>query len=163
MKTLIIFATKYGSVEKCANILKEKLDGDVEVVNIKTDPVPDLGGFDNVIIGGSIYVGKIQQEIKNFCEQHLETLLTKKLGLFICAGEPPETAREELKNAFPAKLYEHAISKELFGNELYYDKLSLIEKLVIRFVKGVKASYSNLSYDNIEKLANSINGATPQS
>jgi menaquinone-dependent protoporphyrinogen oxidase len=157
MKTLIIFATKYGSVEKCANILKEKLDSDAEVVNIKTDPVPDLSGFDTVIIGGSMYIGKIQKAIRNFCEEYLETLLTKRVGLFICAGEPQDKANEELKNAFPVKLYEHANAREIFGHELHYEKLSWIDKLAIRLAKGAKESYSNLSYDNIEKFAHTIN------
>ncbi len=157
MKTLVIYATKYGSVGKCANTLKEKLNGDVEVVNIKTDNVPDISSFENVIIGGSIYIGKIQREIRNFCEQHLESLLTKKVGLFICAGEKSETASEELKNAFPEKLYEHAVAREIFGHELHYEKLSWIDKLAIRVAKGVKESYSKLSYENIEKLANAIN------
>ena len=92
MKTLIIFATKYGSAEKCANILQEKLNGDVEVLNIKTDKIPDISNFENIVIGGSIYIGKIQREIRDFCKQHLEALLTKKTGLFICAGEPPDKA-----------------------------------------------------------------------
>ena len=35
MKTLILFASKYGGSEKCANLLSEKLNGDVTVVNLK--------------------------------------------------------------------------------------------------------------------------------
>ncbi len=54
MKNLILFTTKYGSVEKCSNLLKEQLDGETRIVNLKRDAVPNLQEFDNIILGGSI-------------------------------------------------------------------------------------------------------------
>ena len=55
MKNLIVFITKYGSVEKSSQLLKGKLQGETTIVNLKKDSVPDLQDFDNIILGGSIY------------------------------------------------------------------------------------------------------------
>lgn len=49
-------------MEKCSKELKDKLHGEVVTVDIKKDSVPDIGLFDNIIIGGSVYAGKIQKE-----------------------------------------------------------------------------------------------------
>ena len=151
MKTLIIYATRYGSAETCANLLKEKLTGDVQVVNIKTDPVPELQECEQVILGGSIYMGRIQKELKAFSEQHLKILLTKKIGLFVCAGEENEQYNE-LKAAFPPQLYEHAAAKDVFGYAIDLDKVTWLERQMLR-LKGTKSSSSHLLHGNIEKLA----------
>jgi menaquinone-dependent protoporphyrinogen oxidase len=156
MKTLIAYTTKYGSVSKCAGILKDKISGNVQVVNVKTDQVPDLGGFDTIILGGSIYVGKIQKEMRKFCEENLDALLSRKVGLYICAGEQGDKKFEQLKNAFPEALYSHAAVKEIFGDELYYEKLNIIEKLAVRMLKGTKKSYSHLSMETIDRFAKEI-------
>jgi menaquinone-dependent protoporphyrinogen oxidase len=156
MKTLIIYATKYGSAQTCANLLKEKLVGDIQVVNIKTDSVPVLQDFEQVILGGSIYIGHIQKEIKAFSEQHLEILLTKKVGLFVCAGEENEQYNE-LKAAFPLQLYQHAAAKDVFGYETHLDRVTWFERQMLR-LKGTTSSSSHLLYDNIEKFAVAMNG-----
>lgn len=47
MRSLIVYATKYGSVEKAADMLKSKMNGEVELVNITKERVPsldDMGG-----------------------------------------------------------------------------------------------------------------------
>jgi menaquinone-dependent protoporphyrinogen oxidase len=158
MNTLIAYTTKYGSAAKCANLLQEQLHGDVQIVNVKTDPIPDLNSFDAVILGGSIYVGQVQKELKAFCQQHLDALLTKKVGLFVCAAEEdPAKQVEQLKNAFPAALYDHAAAAETLGDELHYEKLSFFEKLAVRLLKGDKASYSHLSAERVAALAAAMN------
>ena len=65
MKNLIIFTTKHGCVEKCSTLLQQKLHGETTMVNLKKDVIPDLEGFQNIILGGSIYVGKIQKDSSN--------------------------------------------------------------------------------------------------
>jgi menaquinone-dependent protoporphyrinogen oxidase len=78
MKTLIIYATRYGSAERCAKMLSEKLIGDVDLLNLKDRQNIDLSQYEKVIIGGSIYVGKIQKEVNEFCTKHLEELKQKQ-------------------------------------------------------------------------------------
>lgn len=156
MRSLIIYATKYGCVEKAATILKSKMDGDVSLANIANKKVPTLDDYDNVILGGSIYVGKIQKLLTNYIKANLPILLHKRVGLFICAGQPEPVRTQELEQAFPAELYNHAAAKDVFGYEFRFDKLSFLDKLIMRKVAGVTQSISDLSEEKIESLAKAI-------
>ncbi|MHB9142378.1 MAG: flavodoxin domain-containing protein [Paludibacter sp.] len=160
MRSLIIYATKYGCVEKAANMLKSKMNGEVFLVNITEEKVPSLDDFDNVILGGSIYIGKIQKTLTNYIKSNLPFLLHKRIGLFICAGESEPVRTKELAEAFPAELFNHAAAKEVFGHELCYEKLNVLDKLIMRSIKGVTKSSSDLSEQKIENFAKTINEHT---
>jgi menaquinone-dependent protoporphyrinogen oxidase len=75
MNTLIVYATKYGCAEKCAMELSKEFDGNVEVINLKENKRIDLVEYENVIIGGSVYIGKIQKEVADFINQNLKELI----------------------------------------------------------------------------------------
>ena len=81
MKTLIVFSSKYGTVERCAKLIAEKL-GDAVLENLRNNSDIKISDFDTVIIGGSIYSGKIRDEIKEFCTKQHKELIKKRLGLF---------------------------------------------------------------------------------
>jgi menaquinone-dependent protoporphyrinogen oxidase len=158
MKTLIIYATKHGSAESCSKLLKNKLTGEVEVVNIKKDKVPDINSFDKVIIGGSIYAGRIQKEISSFCSNNLNDLKKKKLGLFIC-GMNKDSAQTELNTAFPQELLNSAISKECFGGEFKLSHMNMLERFMVKVISKTDKEVSMLSEENINRLAQLIDAA----
>ncbi|WML42880.1 flavodoxin domain-containing protein [Neobacillus sp. PS3-40] len=154
MKTVILYATKYGSVEHAVEILESKLVGKVQHLNIMKEDVPTLIDYDQVIIGGSIYVGKIQRKLSKFVTKNLPLLLTKRIGLFICAGEKLQEVREkELVDAFPNDLFNHAICKDIFGYEIHYEKLNFLEKKMVGAVLGLKEGCSELSEEKITDFA----------
>ncbi len=157
MKTLIIYTTKYGCVEKAVNILKSKIEGDVSVANITREKAPGPEPFDNIILGGSIYVGKIQKALTKYIDANLRTLLSKKVGLFICAAQPEPVCTKELEDNFPVELYEHAVVKEVFGHEYRLEKVSFIHKMILRKVAGVTESASALSEEKIGNFAETMN------
>jgi len=157
MNTLIVYSTKHGTAEKAADILKSKITGDVHLVNIMFEPSTDLEKYDNIILGGSMYIGRVQKKLSAFVTSNLPTLLKKRIGLFICAGEKDESLKEkELISAFPPVLFEHAIVKDVFGFEIDITKLNFFEKLVMSKVKGVKTSVHELSEEKISAFAEKI-------
>ncbi len=157
MKHLIVYTTKYGSVRKAVEMLEQNLKEDCTVVDIRRDELPEIADYDTISIGGSVYMGKLQKEIKNFMSDNLETLLTKRIGLFACAGEWKEPQRtKQFESLFPEKLWEHAEAKEIFGDEIYWEKVNLLEKIAMRLIKGVKESRSNLSPEAIERYAKNL-------
>lgn len=154
MKTLIIYATKYGCTKKAAELLKSKLGGEVKIINIMNEEIKAFDYYDTVILGGSIYVGKIQKQLINFITQNLPLLLNKKIGLFICAGETnKEIMEKEFKTAFPIDLSNKAVVKGVFGYEIYYEKLNFIEKFMMKKIKGVEGSEYKLSEEKIKNFA----------
>lgn len=156
MKSAIIYATKYGCVEKAAKILQSKLNGKVSLFNITKETVPNLEDYDNVILGGSIYVGKIQKVLTNYLNSNLPSLLHKRVGLFICAGQPEPIRTKELQEAFPVELFNHATVKEVFGYEYNFDKLNFLDKLIVRKVAGVTESCYALSSEKIQNFIKAI-------
>lgn len=156
MKTIIIYTSKYGCTEKAAYLLKNQLGEETEVVNLMLAKEPALERYDTVILGGSIYYGKIQKQMMEFTSKYQNELSKKRVGLFICAGAKGEQAAQELKSSFPEKLYEQSITKEVFGDEIYEEKFTILDRLVLRMVKGKSMSVNGLSKETIERFALAI-------
>jgi len=155
MKTLIAYASRYGCTEKCSKKLAELLSGNVEIVNLKVNPGIDLEGYDTIIIGGSIAIGKINSEVKKFCSTSLPGLLQKRIGLFIC-GMAADKAEEELKNNFPKELVAHAATTGYFGYAVNFEKLNFALRAMMRKLCKADKSFSKILEDNISRFASEI-------
>ncbi len=153
MKSLIIYSTMYGCTEKCANLIKEKLNGETRIINAKSKNKPKLDDFDNVILGSSIKIGKIGKSLSKYIEKNKEELKSKKLGLFLCGGE---NETDYLKTNFPKDIYNSSIIKEHLGGEILMENVDLVTRLILKMV-GKYESYSRIEYSKIEKIANSLN------
>lgn len=170
MKALIVFASKHGFTEKVAGMLRDKLlrevprevSGEiireVSVFDLKKHKPSDIEEYDVVIIGGSIYVGKIQAEITQFCKENLDTLIKKKIGLFISCGFQ-EKSEEQLKTVFPEELYRHAVATGYFGYGFNYSKMKFIERTITKMLTKKKESECQIFAENIQQFANQLKSA----
>lgn len=157
MNTLIVYASKYGCTEKCTELLSKKLIGEVEIINLKQVSDIDISKYEKIIIGGSIYIGKIQKEVTEFCSKSLDKLKEKRIGLFICGMQEEETVTTEFNQNFNPELIEIANAKEHFGGEFNFDKMNFIEKLIVKKISKVTSSKSNILENNIKKFAQEMN------
>lgn len=160
MKTIIIYDSTYGYAKDCSNELSKQLKGEVVLVNVSTDTIPMIDEFDNVVIGGSIYMGQISKKIKAYCKSNVDLLKNKRVGLFLCCGLP-ENIKKNTENAFPEELMKKAISVEYFGGELRIEKMKFIHKILTGLMKkaAIKEgkTLAKQMPENIEKLASIIN------
>jgi menaquinone-dependent protoporphyrinogen oxidase len=155
MKTIIVYATSHGTTESVAEQIKSKLQGEVDLANIKKQKKIDLNGYDQVVIGGSIHAGMIQSSIKSFCEKNSATLLQKKLALFLtCMDEEKATAQFE--KAFPEQLRAHAITHKLTGGEFKLEKMNFFQRAIVKKVSGITESTSNIKTERIEELVKEL-------
>jgi menaquinone-dependent protoporphyrinogen oxidase len=157
MRTLIVYSSKYGCTKNCANLLQKRLKDKVDIVNLKTSKDVAISQYDKVIIGGSIYIGKIQKEITKFCSKNLEKLKEKQIGLFICGMQEGEMLSTEFNQNFPNELINIAITKECFGGEFNFSKMNFLEKFIVKKVSKVSSNKSNILTDNINKFAQTMN------
>lgn len=155
MKTLIVYQSTHGCTEKCVEKVKAGLSGEIEVVNLKKSGRFDVDSFDAIIVGGSIHAGRIQGGVRRFCSKHMETLLSKKLGLFICCMEE-EKDQEEFDANFPEALRRHATACGIFGGEFDFDRLGFVARAIIKKVAGMTESVSKIREDAIEKFVNQM-------
>jgi menaquinone-dependent protoporphyrinogen oxidase len=153
MRNAVIFATKYGSVRKASEILASKLPGDTDIFNIN-EGIPVLSGYENVVIGGSVYMGKIQASIRKYMRENMNELLQKKIGLFINSSErDQEKNRKQFEISFPEELRSTAAAEGFFGDEINIERVNLLDKIMLRLIKNVTESYSNISEEKITGFA----------
>lgn len=152
MKTLVVYATKYGCTEKCATKLAAELLGEVKLHNLK-DGIPALDEYNQVVIGGSIYMGQIQKEVAEFCKQKEDELQIKGLGLFIVCMREGEMAQEQLNTVYPKGLSNHAKAKGIFGGEFIFSKMSFMDKLITKVIAKTSADVSNIDHESIYSFA----------
>ena len=152
-KTLIAYATKHGSAEECAKSLGAKLDSSVDLCNLKEKKQIDLGVYDTIIVGGSIYAGRIQKEVKEFCTKNENELKAKKLGLFICGMSEGELAEKQVLSSFPQGLMDTALVKDSFGGKFDFTKLNFMEKMIVKKVAKIESDQSNISENKINDFA----------
>ncbi len=154
-KILIVYASRHGTTEKAARTLQEELPEAV-TCNLKKEGCPDLENFDRIIIGGSIHAGRIQKEIRNFCQRNLVLLLTKEIALFICCMYDGQKAEEQFNRAFPEELRQAARARAIFGGELSFEKMNSLERFVIKKFIGVKESVSRFRPEEIVEFARKL-------
>lgn len=160
MKTLIAYATKYGATKECAQRIGKKLPGEVDLHELTKGENVDLTPYDTVIIGSSVYIGKPRKEAKDFCKRHLDVLLQKRTGLFLCCIQDSDKAvAEQFSVAYPAPLREHASALGALGGIVNHQHLSKIDAFIMKLVAGdllKKTGHgviSTLSEENIERFA----------
>lgn len=157
MSTLIVYASKYGCTEKCAELLSKELNGEIDIINLRKVMDIDISKYEKIIIGGSIYIGKIQNEVTEFCSKNLEKLKGKRIGLFICGMQEGDTINSELNKSFNPVLIKIADAKECFGGEFIFDKMNFIDKFIVKKVSKVTSNKSNILDKNIHKFAQTMN------
>ena len=157
MNTLIVFSSKHGCTEKCTDFLAKELNNKPDIVNLKSYKDVNLSLYDKVIIGGSIYMGKVQKEVSEFCLKNLEELKEKNIGLFICGMQEGDSINTEINQNFPKELIEMATVIKHFGGEFNFSKMNFFEKLIVKIIAKISSNKSNILNDNINSFAKTMN------
>jgi menaquinone-dependent protoporphyrinogen oxidase len=156
MSVLIVYRSKYGTTAECARELASGIGGDTEVADLSHARVPPLGGFDTVLIGASIYGGKVHRSVTAFCEREQELLRQRRVGLFLCCLYRGERAAAQLRAAFPEWLAAHAFTQALFGGALRLDRLTLGDRILVRAVQRPLGEVSLVDHRAIGSMAEAV-------
>lgn len=158
-KTAIVYSSKYGTTEKVAGMIAEKIadSNDVTLISLVDVPMPDISGYDKIILGTSIYMGKPRDEMKKFTKNNESAFVGKIVGLYVCGGEKREDKKQkELQGAYPDYLHNMALAEGFMGGEYNFEKMSSMEKKVIKMKAKTKESASFLDYDAIDVFSSKI-------
>ncbi|MCG8410229.1 MAG: flavodoxin domain-containing protein [Bacteroidales bacterium] len=156
MKIAIVYATKHGCTEKCANELVDKLPNKPQVFNLNTSPSINLSEYDTVIIGGSIHIGTINRKLKKFINANINELLSKRIALYICCLFSGQKAEEQFQNAYPDELKKIALATGYFGGELIFEKMNFIERAMAKKVANIESNTSLINTKAINDFAQNI-------
>ena len=157
MKTAIIYISKHGTTEKVSQKIAEKFPNDeVDIINLKKQKLDSLSSYQRIILGGSIHMGKVHKKTTAFIEKYHQELLEKQLALFLCCMEKNEKAQEQFELAFPEDLRNKALSKGLLGFEYLLEKMSFIERMMVKKITGKDKSFSKIDELAIRSFADGI-------
>ncbi len=131
MKTLIAYATKYGTAEACAKLLAQALKDGADLANLSAGQHPNPADYDAVVVGGSIYAGMLRRQARHFCKKYKKELLKVRFGCFLCKASPPQESQDEFGSNFDSELLAHAAAKSSFGGEVKEEKLGFWDKLIM--------------------------------
>jgi menaquinone-dependent protoporphyrinogen oxidase len=159
MNILIAYASKHGCTEECSAKLAQKLGGKVDLHDIKSGEDINLSIYDKVVIGSSVYVGKIHKEAEEFCKKNLEVLSSKKVGLFICGSQEGDALKQQLNVAYPRELQSKAAVIECFGGKFTFSKMNFMEKTIVKVISKTNKDTSNINEDKIDSFAQVIKSA----
>ena len=129
MKTLIVYASKTGTAQKCAEALVSRLPDATlcDVTKEKLDPTP----YDIVVLGGSVRMGMIHTNLRQYAEGCKDLLLNKRLGIFITCGYD-DLAETIIKNNLPEELVAAAKVRMSFGGEMDLEKQRGFDRIVCK-------------------------------
>jgi menaquinone-dependent protoporphyrinogen oxidase len=126
-------------------------------VDIKKNKRVKLEDYDLVIVGGSFLIFKMNAYVIKFVRRNLNTLLTKKIGIFMCGSD--ENWEKEIKKGFPEELLDQAVAKGYFGYEMLWDKMNPIMRSMGQNAIKTIESISKINTENIKKYAEEIEKA----
>ena len=136
-KTLIVYASRYGSTEDIAQRVGQVLGESGLSVDVQS--VADIGSLDDyatVIVGGAIYSGQWDQELIDFVSMHENILRSTPAAMFIVAirlRENTEEMRESvLGTVEKQRLILDPLTVGFFAGKIDYSQLSPIVRLQIQ-------------------------------
>lgn len=164
MKGIIIYKGKYGATAQYANWLGEELNFPVVFADDITPK--DLQVYDLIIIGTSVYIGKLQ--ISQWLKENQLLLKSKQLFLFLVTGTPPdekEKLEAYIRSGVPAELMVNCIHFFLPGR-LMIKKLSWKDRFMLKMGarltkdpvvrKNMLSDYDRVKRENIIAPVNEI-------
>lgn len=156
MNILILYSSKYGATEKCANLINDNLESKADVVNLKNrESIDNLNDYDTIIIGGGIYAGKFRSEVSDFIKVNQDCLRNKNIGVFLCCKDKDNTMKY-MKANLPNWIIDRAFTLKHLGYEINMDKMNFMENFLFKFLFKIKESYSELNYELIDEIATEI-------
>ncbi len=162
MKNLILYGTTYGYTESCAKELARQLKVSTDCYNIKNVGGIDLGGYDTLILGSSVYMGQMNKGLREWISANLDSLKQKRLAFFICCASS-DMAQKQLETNIPQELLDNSVSKECFGGLMDISKMGFMHKFITKIVtkdaekKGKKGPQP--LPQNIERMAQILNSS----
>ena len=150
MKTLLLYATKYGATAEIAKRVAAQLDHAI-IHDLKQGSIPQLKDFDCIIVGSSIYAGAFRKEAKTFIAQNADELITRKLGLFICSiGDGDED--KIFKINVPDNVLQAVKAKAALGGTFDPKKANFLERLIMKAATKQSGYVDNINDEKIIKF-----------
>jgi menaquinone-dependent protoporphyrinogen oxidase len=155
MKIAILYGSKYGATECCAKKIASELNGQVELINIFEKKPKLMSGYDFVLMGGAVYVGKMADDVIHGIKGL--NLGDTPYGLFICCKDDKKKAVEYLRLNLGDKIVDHAMVVEHLGHAIHLERMNFFARTAMKTMFKIKSSYSDFNSAAIHRVADQVN------
>ncbi len=127
---LVAYASKHGSTREVAGEVAARLRERGLAVELRpAGEVAGLDGYDGVVLGGALYMGRLHPDARRFLKRHRTALAALPLAVFAMGPrslEEKEVAgsRSQLDHALEAVPELEPVSLSIFGGVLDPEQLS---------------------------------------
>ncbi len=140
-RILVAYASRHGSTAEIAQAVgKELISGGHSVVVGDMKTVSSLEGYNAVVIGAPLYMGRIVGDVRKFVGRHREQLVKIPVAAFAVGISPVSKDTKQVEEAMKALHASIAplqrVTATIFAGRLDPKKLSFIERKMTEFVKA---------------------------
>jgi menaquinone-dependent protoporphyrinogen oxidase len=156
MKVLVTAASRHGSTQVIADAIGEALKAaGMEVAVEPPDEVLSVDGFDAVVLGSAVYMGRWLEPAKRLAQRCASGFAARPVWLFSSGpmGEPPKPAEDPVDVA-PMMELTHAREHRVFPGAIDRSTLGFAEKAIVAAVRAPEGDFR--PWDQIESWARSI-------
>ena len=149
MRHLLVYFGKYGTTKNTAKILQETIGTGCDIIRLSNKKINDIDKYKSIIIGTAIYAGDVPKQVKDFVRANKNTLLSRKLSLFIHCLED-DMAFDRVSKAFGNQVFHHIECKSLLGGRVRLKKHNILIRQILKS-KGKKAGLDFTNYDTTSR------------
>ena len=147
---LIAYASKHGSTAEIAEAVAKELKSAGHTANaVEIGKVTSPDGYDAVIFGGPMYMGRIDSSIRSFVQRHATRLRTVPVaGFVVClaaASNDTEGIAIAQKALHGALDLLHPVDETIFAGKLDPEKLSWFQRWITKRVKSPVGDFRDWS------------------
>lgn len=147
-KILVTYATRAGSTFEVAERVAEVLRAAGAIVDVKPVPaVHELKGYDAVVVGSAIRMGRWLPEAVAFVQAHHEALSHIPTAYFVVSGflreDTPGMRSKALAYLDPVRKILEPTSIGLFAGKMDYGKLDGLDRSIAEGVSSAEGDWRN--------------------
>ena len=156
MRVLVTTASRHGGTREIGDTVAEVLRGaGHDVTHADPDDVEQLDGYDAVVLGSAVYVGRLAVAMRDLVDRQTEQLAARPVWLFWSGpvGVPPLPASEPDDVRTVARRV-GAREVRAFGGRLQREDLGLAERALVAMIDAQPGDFRN--FDDVEEWAAGI-------
>jgi menaquinone-dependent protoporphyrinogen oxidase len=144
MRVLVTAASKHGATLEIAQAIARELEQqDAVVEHVAIDDVSGLDGYDAVVLGSAVYMGRWLEPARELVRRHADDLAARPTWLFSSGpvGDPPRPEEDEAVDVRELVEATQAVGHRLFAGRIDRRKLGFAERAVLRAVGAKEGDY----------------------
>ncbi|SNT60853.1 menaquinone-dependent protoporphyrinogen oxidase [Asanoa hainanensis] len=142
MKVLVTAASKHGSTAEIAEAIAEEIRAGGHVVVVRPLPGGDVDGFDAVVLGSSVYLGRWLKEATDFVRRHGPELRRRRVWLFSSGpvGDLPRPG-DQAVDVSEVERATGAAGHAVFAGRLDRSRLTFGEKAIVLSLRAPEGDF----------------------